>query len=38
MEREILAVADPHFSQCGDPQVRGNNVIHCVEDPQVMEM
>ena len=28
-ERKILNVADTH--------VRGNNVIHCVVDPQVME-
>ena len=28
-EMEILNVADPH--------ARGNNVIHCVADPQVRE-
>ena len=30
--REILKVADPRL------HVRGNNVIHFVADPQVMEM
>ena len=29
-ERKTINVADPH--------VRGNNVIHCVMDPEVMEM
>ena len=36
-ERKIPNVADPHFSQCGGLYVRGNNVIHCVADPEVME-
>ena len=37
-ERKMLNVADSHFSQRGgDPRVRGNNVVHCVADPQVME-
>ena len=37
-ERKILNVVDLHFSQCGEPTCEGDNVIHCVADPQVMEM
>ena len=37
-EMEILNVADSHFSQCGGPTCEGNNVIHCVADPQVTKI
>ena len=37
-EREILNVADQHSHSVVDPHVRGDNVIHCVADPHVIEM
>ena len=37
-EREIPNVTTHIFQSVADPHVRGNNVIHCVEDPQVREM
>ena len=40
-ESKILNVVDRHFSQCGrltrDATRKGENVIHCVVDLQVME-
>ena len=36
-ERKTLNVADPISHSVADPQVRGNNVINCVVDSQVME-
>ena len=40
-ESKTLNVADRHFSQCGrltrDATRKGENVIHCVVDLQVME-
>ena len=34
----MLNVTYQHFSECGVPQVRGNNITRSAADPQVKEM